>query len=75
MYESMSLCSNIESDSDFIGQYGMWWSANHNMIQLGKSLIYVMNKSGPDTVPRGTPEVTSVEEVESEPSTVTFCDQ
>ena len=73
MSESISLCSNTESCSDCIGRYNIQSSANNLIVQCdrqsGKSLMYVKNKSGPSTVPCGTPEVTNVG-VEKEPSTV-----
>ena len=43
-------------------------------MESGKSLTYIINKSGPNTDPCGTPDVTAIEE-ESEFKNLTLCER
>ena len=63
------------SDSDWIGWCKMQSSAKSLIvecwIQSGRSLTYTRKRSGPKTVPWGTPEVTEIGEEEM-PLIITF---
>ena len=73
--ESISFCNAKTSAEVFISRYSMQSSANNltcDVILSTMSFIYNKNRSGPRTVPWGTPEITG-DQGELEPFSTTRC--
>src|SRR5271170_3684179 len=71
----MSFCKNTLSSADLISLYRTQSSANNLtllLISWVMSFIKMMNRSGPNTLPWGTPDVT-LASGESLPSMITCC--